>query len=164
MTMWTPQKAADETGVSRSTIMRKIKAGAFPNAEMIEGTWQIPVTDLGAAGLRPGRPAPPDHEGDQTGDREHVQDMTDQVTILTTQLAEERQRRAVAEAIAQERERTIEALTETISDYRRMLPAGQSSATGEGKDRGISEQPEPSSVPPVVEPTSILRRMFRRWL
>lgn len=163
MTTWTPQQAADETGVSRSTIMRKIKAGAFPNAEMIEGTWHIPVTDLGAAGLRPGRPSPPDHEGDHDGDRDHDQDMTDQVTALTIQLAEERQRRAVAEAIAQERERTIAALTETISDYRRMLPVG-GSATGEGEDRGVPEKPESSTFPPVVEPPSILRRIFSRWL
>lgn len=163
MTTWTPQQAAAETGVSRSTIMRKIKAGAFPNATMIEGTWQIPVTDLGAAGLRPGRPSQPDHEGDQMGDREHVQDITDQVTTLTIQLAEERQRRAVAEAIAQERERTITALTETISDYRRMLPAGQS-ATSKREDRGVPEHTEPSGVPPVVERPSILRKVFRRWL
>lgn len=161
MTTWTPQQAANETGVSRSTIMRKIKAGAFPNATMIEGTWQIPVTDLGAAGLRPGRPSPPDHEGDHDGDRDHDQDMTNQVTALTTQLAEERQRRAVAEAIAQERERTIEALTETISDYRRMLPAGQS-ATSEREDRSIPEDPEPSTTTPIVERPTILKRMFGR--
>lgn len=163
MTTWTPQQAADETGVSRSTIMRKIKAGSFPNAEMVEGTWRIPVTDLGAAGLRPGRPSPPDHNGDHDGDREHVQDMTDQVTTLTAELAEERRSRTVAEAVAQERERTIEALTETISDYRRMLPPGRST-TGEREDRRTSEEPEPGTTPPVVEPPSILRRVFGRWL
>lgn len=54
-------QAADACGVSRSTIKRKHKNGEFPNAsQSADGVWAIPVPDLLAAGLNPGRPSPPD--------------------------------------------------------------------------------------------------------
>ena len=57
----TLSEAASACGVSRSTIRRKHESGTFPGAwKDAEGAWRVPVEDLLAAGLRPGRPSPPD--------------------------------------------------------------------------------------------------------
>lgn len=52
-------EAAVVTGVSRDTILRNLKAGAFPRSRRAQGAdgaatgpWLIPVADLSAAGLR----------------------------------------------------------------------------------------------------------------
>lgn len=61
---FTEAEAARACDVSRSTLHRRRKAGEFPNAERDEQApgrpWRIPLADLLAAGLNPGRPAPPD--------------------------------------------------------------------------------------------------------
>lgn len=52
--VYTLTEAADLTGVSRSTIRRRHKDGAFPNAyKDSEGNWKVPLTDLEQAGIRP---------------------------------------------------------------------------------------------------------------
>ena len=56
---YTLSEAADACGVSRATIRRRLDAKAFPNAyKDAEGTWLVPIADLGAAGLTPNRSAP----------------------------------------------------------------------------------------------------------
>lgn len=70
---WTISRAADECGVSRDTIKRHRAAGDFPNAtQNSRGHWSIPIDDLIAAGLQPGKPRtgadvhqgkPPVHQG-----------------------------------------------------------------------------------------------------
>lgn len=68
---WTLSVAATECGVSKSTIKRRLAAGDFPNAAKgARGAWTVPVTDLIAAGLEPGRPSPPD-ELAQVTDPDH---------------------------------------------------------------------------------------------
>ncbi len=50
-------EAAQAAGVSQSTIVRRRRAGAFPNAERGQaGEWLIPLGDLLAAGLRVNAP------------------------------------------------------------------------------------------------------------
>lgn len=58
---WTVAQAARECGVSADTIRRRLRSGAFPNADRSgkQGAWRIPVDDLIAAGLTPGKPSPP---------------------------------------------------------------------------------------------------------
>lgn len=58
---WTVAQAARECGVSADTIRRRLKAHAFPHADRSgkQGAWRIPVDDLLAAGLTPGKPSPP---------------------------------------------------------------------------------------------------------
>lgn len=52
--VYTFTEASNVMGVSRSTIRRRHKDGAFPNAyKDVEGNWQVPLTDLRQAGLRP---------------------------------------------------------------------------------------------------------------
>ena len=73
LTTWSPRKAAEETGVSRSTIMSMLHKDALPGARKINGQWAIPVTSLGVAGLRPGKPAPAEDLIVQEGDHGGVQ-------------------------------------------------------------------------------------------
>lgn len=58
---WTVAHAARECGVSADTIRRRLKSGAFPNADRSgrQGAWKIPVDDLIGAGLTPGKPSAP---------------------------------------------------------------------------------------------------------
>lgn len=52
-------EAAASCGVSRSTMRRKRESGAFPNAYTdAAGAWIIPLADLLAAGLTPGKSSP----------------------------------------------------------------------------------------------------------
>lgn len=59
-------EAAESCGVSRSTMRRKRESGAFPNAYTDSaGAWIIPLSDLLAAGLTPGKSSP--EHGAQNG-------------------------------------------------------------------------------------------------
>lgn len=72
---WGVQQAARECGVSVATIRRRIKDGSLPNAvQGARGAWTIPVTDLIAAGLNPGKPSPPDHALGVVTDLTHTED------------------------------------------------------------------------------------------
>lgn len=160
LTTWSPRKAAEETGVSRSTIMRMLKKEELPGARKINGQWAIPVTSLGAAGLRPGKPAPAedsavqkgDHrgvQGDHKGDHEHVRtgDQGDHLNTLNLrhklELAELREQslRKELEAqkvLASERAARIEDLQKALL----ML------------ERGSSDTPAPETSPePSRQPT-----------
>lgn len=159
LTTWSPRKAAEETGVSRSTIMRMLHKEELPGARKVNGQWAIPVTSLGVAGLRPGRPAPAedsvvqggDHggvQGDHKGDHEHVRtgDQGDHLNTLNLQhkleLAELREQslRKELEAqkvLASERAARIEDLQKALL----MLERGSS-------DAPVPEpSPEPSRQP-----------------
>ena len=57
--LWTLSESAQHCSVSRSTVRRYRETGKFPNAvKDPERGWIVPVGDLLAAGLRPGRSAP----------------------------------------------------------------------------------------------------------
>lgn len=62
---YTLREAAGLCGVSRGTVRRYLdeggRPGRFPNAfQDADGVWRIPVPDLIAAGLKPGKPTAPD--------------------------------------------------------------------------------------------------------
>ena len=110
----TIKEAVEATQVSESTIKRRIRAGTFPNAiQDDEGRWLIPLGDLASAGLRPGRMAKSDP----------VTPEPDRVHDLVVENAELRQRVAVAEALAAERNRIIDIQQQML----KMLEAGPSS-------------------------------------
>jgi len=94
-------------------------AGAYKDGA---GNWRIPLDALRAAGLSPGRPAPPDADADMAV-RQRDSD-ADNVSQLRQEMAELRLRAEVAEALASERERVIEAQAQTL----RMLGAGSGKA------------------------------------
>lgn len=113
-------EAAAACRVHRVTMQRKVREGLFPNAEKdAAGRWLIPVGDLEAAGLEPNRPQRPEdapHEFPTSATRpdgERVQE-------LVRELFDERRRREVAEAIAQERLERIDDLRAAL----RLLEAG----------------------------------------
>lgn len=149
--MLTVAEAVDATQTSESTIKRRLRAGAFPNAvRTADGKWMIPLGDLSAAGLRPGKMSKPDP----------VTPSDDRVRDLAVENAELRQRLAVAEALASERNRIIDVQQQML----RMLEARPVSA------------PEPAAVPvagppPTAVPavdgraaTGALARIRRRLL
>lgn len=91
-------------GVSKSTVRRRLREGAFPNACQDDSSnpqspWRIPIEDLLAEGLNPGRPSPPDHVNPV---REPTVDTTPDTTRDTT------------------REPTV---TLPLSEYRELLQA-----------------------------------------
>ena len=102
----TISEAAEAVGVSRSTIRRKLDAGAFNQANKDnEGTWRIPVDSLIAAGFSLARPAtstppaPPLMTQAQLKD-ERVHDYESQIVELRTQIEVERAHRTAAEQVA----------------------------------------------------------------
>ena len=107
---FTIAEAATACGVSAKTIRRRVQNDAFPNAHRTgRGPWLIPVEDLLADGLQPGKPSPPDAvEEPEPAVANKVDADLAELARLREQNAELRRRAEVAEAIAQERERTIE--------------------------------------------------------
>jgi hypothetical protein len=100
-------EAAKATGVDRRTISRRLDADAFPNAhrdvgkqgQPEGGPWLIPIADLIAADLPVYAPTKADPEPKATDD-----------TDFRIALADALRRAEAAEAVAAERDRTIEAL------------------------------------------------------
>lgn len=140
--MLTVKEAVDATQTSESTIKRRLRAGAFPNAAMTtDGRWVIPLGDLSAAGLRPGRMAKPDR----------VPPPADLARDLAIENADLRQRLAVAEALAGERNRIIEVQQQML----RILEA-----------KPVDPVPEPTPDPVQLSaqpPTGALGRLRRRF-
>lgn len=166
--MFTLSQAAAACGVSRSRIRRMLDADEFPNAvqEATPGkgtsaqVWHVPLADLLAAGLMPNRAAdrPADSAAGEPGQAEQGsgQDLRD----LEHALDLERERRKAAEAIAAERERTIQGLEQALRLLEARTGAGQASAPTHG--------PEPSGAThgpqePAQEPAgSVWARLRRR--
>lgn len=167
--MFTLSEAAAACGVSRSRIRRLLDAGAFPNAvqEAMPGkgtsaqVWHVPVPDLLAVGLVPNRdtnrPADSTPEQGNLSEQGSGQDLRD----LEHELALERERRKAAEAIAVERERTIQGLEQAL----RLLGAGTpqastDAATHEASTPGATHDPQDT---PEAPPADLWGRL-RRWL
>jgi hypothetical protein len=117
-------------GVSKSTVKRRLREGAFPNAYQDDPTnpqspWRIPVEDLLAAGLNPGKPGPPDP---QTPVTELTAESATEPTV-TLRLSEYRE---LVEAASQaEVLRELAWAWKTAHDTaQRQLPPSTSSSTG----------------------------------
>ena len=132
--LWTLSESAQHCSVSRSTVRRYRETGKFPNAvKDPERGWIVPVGDLLAAGLRPGRSAPLSEHAQSKNGPAH--DLAQRIQQLETQLTVERAQRAAVEQVAAERERSLTDLRAAL----RMLEAGPT-------------RPEPTSAVPVVPP------------
>ncbi|WP_459589858.1 helix-turn-helix domain-containing protein [Corynebacterium camporealensis] len=158
ITTWTPQQAADETGVSRTKIMRMISNGELPGAKKINGKWAIPVTDLGAAGLSPGQPKTPDADTGLKTDHNTDREQSVQIALLTAQLETERAKRLAAEQLATERLARVDDLNQALRDLRHALPPGRV----DNSTHFAESQPvvEPSETTPRPEPKGFFRRLF----
>ena len=125
-------EAARASGVDRRTIKRRLDAGEFPNAHRRPtgrgpgtGPWLVPLDDLLAVGLRPdvGRArGHPIRGGPQLPGPE---------LRLRAALADAERRAEVAEALAAERERVIQAQQVAL----RAFAAGVAEGVDGGPDR-----------------------------
>lgn len=110
-------RAAELCGVSTTTIRRYRQSGRLEGCEPDEqsGGWQIPIPSLVAAGLLK-RSSPADTVTAKRVERDKSpHEVTPQTALeariseLEAALAQAQQRAAVAEALASERDRTIQA-------------------------------------------------------
>lgn len=112
---FTVSKAAAECGVHRNTIKRRLQSGAFPNAHTIDnrGTWAIPLADLLAAGLNPGKPTPPDSQPDSETQDETTAVLQERIQGLNAQLDERSERIHDLKAASTSALAQLETLTKT---------------------------------------------------
>jgi len=148
----TIKQAVIETQSSESTIKRRLLGGAFPDAgQDTDGRWLIPVTDLVAAGLRPGKRAKPDPLPTQLTQLENLH--AENVDLRT--------RLAVAEAVAGERERIIGVQERML----RMLEAGRTLPAAEPASAApvpvAQLQPQAGQSPRAADGRGRLRRWRR---
>lgn len=153
-------QAADACGVSRSTIKRRREAGSFPGATQRDGSWVIPIPDLLAAGLNPGRPSPPE-DMTQAADqgRKSVDDSDEPVVTLPIsefidlreELAAAKADAQTAQAIASERQRALDDLRQMLT---RALPPAEAPSNAPAARDGLQA---PSTV---AQPIELPRR---RW-
>lgn len=148
--MLTVKEAVDATQTSESTIKRRLRSGAFPNAvHTADGKWMIPLGDLSAAGLRPGKMSKPDP----------VTPHSDRVRDLAIENAELRQRVAVAEALADERNRIIDVQQQML----KMLEAKPVPAPELAVDHTPNSPPIHVPAANGGGPTGALSRLLRRF-
>ena len=99
---FTLSEAVEACTCSRSTLRRKLKAGEIDGAtQNNSGQWQIPISALVTAGLMAST-SPPEEP------TEPAESSPTELDALKAENVELRKRAEIAEAIAQERERTIE--------------------------------------------------------
>lgn len=112
------REAVERTGVSRSTLRRRLDQGRFPGAYLDQaGQWRIPLTDLLAAGLTPVQPsiqrAATDiaqSENELSHDVAHVNqvNLENRIKTLEISLATERAHRVASEQVALAHEKRAE--------------------------------------------------------
>lgn len=123
---YTISEAQKMTGVSRSTLRRRLDEKAFPGAFRAgkSGEWRIPVEDLLAVGLRVNAPAPGEdvltEQGQGGVPAAPDPGMAARVAELERLLAVEQVRREAAEQLAAERAERVEDLRGAL----RILEAG----------------------------------------
>lgn len=141
-------QAADACGVSRSTIKRRREAGTFPGAMQRDGSWVIPIPDLLAAGLNPGRPSPTEAESQLTDPGQiPPSDPSEPVVTLPMsefidlreELAAAKAAAQTAQAIATERQRALDDLRQVLT--RALPPAEAESDTVKEDPPSVVEQP-----------------------
>ncbi|MCZ9635325.1 hypothetical protein [Rhodococcus sp. BH5] len=111
---WSLSEASKRTGVSRTTLLRRIEAGKIPGAIKTDEGWSIGIEDLIGAGIIPDKPSlsglPEGVRGHGHPDFDHVQRIAD----LERELAVAHAQRAAAEQVAVERERIIQSQAVTL--------------------------------------------------
>jgi predicted DNA-binding protein (UPF0251 family) len=122
-------QAATLAGKSKSTLTRAIKSGRMSAVRRADGTFGIDPaellrvfpTDAVRSGASASDSVAPDavvHAAQQV-----------EISTLRDDLATARQQAAVAQALADERARALEAAERNLADLRRMLPAPSGSAS-----------------------------------
>lgn len=174
---WTINRAAQECGVSSSTIKRRLREGKFPNAvQGAGGAWTIPVTDLVLAGLRPGKPAPPEQKTDldhtetdpshwsrsnknDLVQRPRSEELLNRISKLEQELKLERTKRENLEILLKERGDHVETLKLAI----RMIepPKEYQAPQKDLEQRPRSDETNGLGPDPLFEPSST--PFWKRW-
>jgi len=166
---WGVQQAARECGVSPATIRRRLKDGSLPNAAQgARGAWSIPVTDLIAAGLNPGKPSPPDHEQGVVSDlthvsRAHSHDYEQRASPQDTALHNLEQKLLSEQREVEHLRTQVSTLQNNLDDLRtamRMLEAAPSDHSDTSPEPAPMAESEQTPEPPPR--TSFLSRLFGR--
>lgn len=164
--IFTMREAARAAGVSTSTLRRKKAALLEAGAVISDTGWQVPMTALIAAGLIAGEGSGPERTEDQPGKDSETVRLHERIAELEHQVSELRHRAETAEAIAAERQQTVDVLrvaNETERMALRMLTSGKTSASEqtENEDRR-ADPPRPSPVqePPAPAKPGVWRRVF----
>ena len=143
--------AADACSVSVRTVRRYLSDDRIPGAEKVDGQWRIPASGLVAAGLEPGRPAPPPRDHVDVAAVEAERDS------LRREVSAQRARAEVAEALAADRAEHVADLRRSIEDLRRQLPPAPPAGDAENRPAGATD----STPAPDPEPASRWRRLVR---
>lgn len=184
--IWTLTEAAQRTGVSRSTLRRRLSAGAFPNARQdAGGAWLVPVEDLLAAGLSLSRPPavsvvteqaqPTSNPASERAQTPSTPTSTE-VEELRRELAQERARveaeraradteraqRLAAEQVAAERERHLGTALQALRMLEGRPPAPPTAGETPSLLRVVDDAPEIRASRQPEAPASGRRRWWRR--
>ena len=150
------------TGVSRTTLLRRIEAGKIPGAIKTDEGWSIGIEDLIGAGIIPDRPSPPEGaHGHGRPDFDHVQRIAD----LERELAVAHAQRAAAEQVAVERERIIQSQAVTLLILQSKPVDDRPSAVADAAPEAEHHPPAGPSAErrpePDNPPTWLRRQIFR---
>jgi hypothetical protein len=139
----TIRDVATASGIDRRTLTSQLKDGRFPNAfratsdrGVAKGPWLIPVADLVAAGIE-WDASPPVHNGDGPTSSE----LRAELVTVRAELAEERSRRLVAEALATERATAIEHLRDALKTMETLAAATTPEPPEPQKQQSVNEEP-----------------------
>ncbi len=154
----TISEAARASGRDRRTIRRYLDQGRFDGAyrDDEDGYWRLPVAGLIGAGFRLNAPEVPTSPGQDHGRARRATTPHAHPMPGGRDEVEEWKRRAmVAEAVAEERERTIEALQSTIRALGAGSSGGRQGAASAVMGPEVAPRPEnwhtegdPVTVPP----------------
>lgn len=164
-------EAAKITGKSESTIRRKREELKELGATFTpKQGWKIPIPALVQLGLmEPVTPAsePPAERvgasttaGTQSTMTPPDRELLDELERLRAELAEERQARAVAEAVNKERDRLLESYRETINVQAQALRMVEPPRPAEPQPAAAEPAPEP--VPEEPAPRAPKKRWWQR--
>jgi len=139
----TIRDVATASGIDRRTLTGHLKDGWFPNAfretsdrGVAKGPWFIPVGDLVAAGI--------ELDGSQTvhnGAGPTSSELRAELDTVRAELAEERSRRLVAEALATERATAIEHLRDALKTMENLAAAASPEPPEPQQQHAVNEEP-----------------------
>lgn len=135
----TIREIADKAGLAKSTVTRRRSAGDFPRAQLVNGTWKIPLTDLLEAGILDRVQTDiTDGESSETRDAAQLEKIQLESALALAQAERDRWK-----AVADERQETINALRLAV----RALEPGTSDSAAGGHDAGDQERQEHAKKP-----------------
>lgn len=148
----TIREIADKAGLAKSTVTRRRSAGDFPRAQLVNGTWKIPLTDLLEAGILDRVQADiTDGESSATSDAVQLEKIQLESALALAQAERDRWK-----AVADERQETINALRIAV----RALEPGTSDSAAGGHDAGDQERQEQAKKPVKQAKTGLWGRIF----